>query len=395
MQKWASLFAGVVLQTVLGSVYAWSVFSVPLAAEHGISSGKSGLVFGVMIAIFSLAAIFAGRMLQKKGPKLTAGVGALLFGAGYLIASISGGNFSLILAGIGIVSGAGLGFGYVCPLTAGMKWFPERKGLITGICVAGFGGGAIILSALAEGVFFPGGASALDVFRFIGVFYGGLALICALIISEPRGAVKNSVPECGCRRHIFSADFGRLCLGMFGGTFAGLLVIGNLKPMVLAGGAGSAPAALSIPLFAAGNVAGRVLWGVIHDRLGSRKTVILSLGTLGASLVLLAINLPGWAVLLPVFLSGAGFGGCFVVYASSVAEIYGAELFPRLYPVCFLFYGLAALIGPPAGGFLFDASGSYAGGLALSIAAVIFAAAVVFFSSSGLLCACPKERFPS
>jgi MFS transporter, OFA family, oxalate/formate antiporter len=384
MKKWASLFAGVVLQAILGSVYAWSVFSGPLAMEHGISVGRSGLVFGVTIAVFSLAAVFAGRMLQRKGPKLTAGAGALLFGAGYLIASISNGNFFLILAGIGIVSGAGLGFGYVCPLSAGMKWFPERKGLITGICVAGFGGGAVILSALAEKVLFPGGASALDVFRFIGAFYGGLALISALVLSEPRGSGRNSAPELGCRRHIFSACFGRLCLGMFGGTFAGLLVIGNLKPMALAGGAGESAAALSIPLFAAGNVAGRVLWGGIHDRLGSRRTVLLSLGALGVSLVLLALNLPGGLFLLPVFLAGAGFGGCFVVYASSVAEIFGAELFPSLYPFCFLFYGLAALAGPPAGGFLFEASGSYAGGLALSIAVVIFAASALFFSPSNL-----------
>lgn len=381
MQKWVSLFAGIILQIVLGSVYAWSVFSEPLYEGWGISAGRSALVFGVMIGVFSLAAIPAGRMLQRKGPKPTAGLGALLFGAGHITASLSGGNFLLILAGIGIVSGAGLGFGYVCPLSVGMKWFPRRKGLITGIAVAGFGGGAILLSALAEGLFFARGADALDVFGFIGVFYGGAALLCALLMSEPaKGAEGGSQAVCrGLRPHLCSLKFRTLCLGMFAGTFAGLLLIGNLKPMMTLYGLDERLAVLSISLFAAGNVGGRIMWGGVHDRMGSRKTVLISLLVLAGALFFAALRLPPGAALFSIFLVGIGFGGCFVVYASSVAEIFGAELFPGLYPVCFLFYGLAALTGPPAGGWLADLSGHYGGGLLLSIAVVLSAAAAIAF----------------
>lgn len=150
LKKWLVLGAGVVLQAVLGGIYAWSAFVPPLYEQAGLSKGQCGSIFGLAIATFAIAMIPAGKFLQRFGPRLTAAIGSILFGVGYLLASYSNGSFVGLLLSYGLVVGVGIGFGYVCPLTTGMKWFPDNKGLVTGVAVAGFGGGAIILSSVAE-----------------------------------------------------------------------------------------------------------------------------------------------------------------------------------------------------------------------------------------------------
>ena len=148
MKRWVVLMAGVVLQTILGGVYAWSAFVPALTGEHGLSNGQCGMIFGVTIAVFSVVMIPGGRLLQTLGPRITAGIGALLFAAGYVVASFSGGDFWVLVLGIGCLTGAGIGAGYVCPLTVAMKWFPSNQGLVTGVAVAGCRGGATPPSSL-------------------------------------------------------------------------------------------------------------------------------------------------------------------------------------------------------------------------------------------------------
>ncbi len=371
MQRWIALIGGVVLQMVLGGIYAWSAFTGHLTEDHGLSKVQCGLIFGGMIAVFTLAMLLAGRVLARWGPRKTAGLGAVLFGAGYVMASFSGGQFWLLLVSLSGVTGAGIGFGYVCPLSVGMKWFPRNRGLVSGVAVAGFGGGAIVLSWLADGLMVGGGMDVLGVFRVVGLVLGAVAFVGAMGLSEPKhaGEATGKAPA-HLRAPFSSRPFRLICLGMFAGTFAGLLTIGNLSPLMEKLGVEHALATWSISLFAVGNAVGRIAWGQVHDRLGSRWTIPLSLACLGLGLLLLLLHLSP-AVLLPVvFLVGAGFGACFVVYASSLAEYFGVEQFARLYPVCFLGYGLAGLTGPPMGGWFADATGSYRLAVLLSVALV-------------------------
>ncbi len=381
MTKWIVLSAGVAIQMILGGVYAWSEFVPLLTTEYGLNKSQCGLIFGATIAMFTLVMIPAGRILQKYGPRVTASIGAILFTAGYLLASFSQGDFLMLLVCLSGVAGAGIGFGYICPLTVGMKWFPNNKGLVTGVSVAGFGGGAVLLSAVAEHLLVDMSMNVMEVFRLIGIGSGLLAFVSAMLMSLPPGekdAALSIKAEPASGGVFKSRNFILIFLGMFCGTFAGLLVVGNLKPLALSMGLTAASATLSISLFALGNATGRILWGQIHDRFGSHLAIVFSLFFLGVCLLLLLAGAPGALVLASVFLVGVGFGACFVVYASSVVELFGTRLFPQLYPVCFLGYGLAALVGPSTGGWIADTTGSYVPAVILSAAIVIGMAPVVW-----------------
>ena len=137
-----TIAASFLVMASAGSVYAWSIFVPPLSAEYALTTAQTQLVFGLIIACFTTVSLFASRIARKLGIKLTTSIGALLFASGYIVASFSGGNLWLIVLGISLLSGAGMGFGYMVILSNLVKWYPAHRGLATGLAVAGFGSGA-------------------------------------------------------------------------------------------------------------------------------------------------------------------------------------------------------------------------------------------------------------
>jgi OFA family oxalate/formate antiporter-like MFS transporter len=378
MTKYLVLLASIVIQTCLGGIYAWSVFAPALHGDYGLSMGATQLVFGICLASFTLAMIFAGRWQERRGPRLVAAVGGALFAAGYVVASFSGGRLWLLLLGIGVVAGAGIGFGYVCPLATCIKWFPRQKGFVTGLAVAGFGGGAVLLSALASALF-GRGVDVFVIFRYVGLAYGAAIIVAALGLSVPAAARGGAQKAAGIPVGTLLRD-GRFWLlfgGMFAGTFAGLLTIGNLKPIGLTGGVAAALATIAISTLAVGNACGRVLWGVIADKIENRA-LPLSLAFLAlAVLALIPLSGFGWPFVGTAFAVGFGFGACFVLYATAVAHVFGPAEVGRSYPLVFLSYGLSGTLGPPFGGLLFDLTGGYTA--ALVVAAALAAAGALAF----------------
>jgi len=147
--RWIIAIAGVFMQVALGAVYAWSVFRTPLVKQFGWTISEVTLTFTISIFVLGVSAFFGGLWLNRKGPRVVAITGGVLYGLGVFLASFSANKLWWLYLSYGLIGGIGLGFGYIVPVAVLVKWFPDRRGLITGIAVGGFGAGALITAPVA------------------------------------------------------------------------------------------------------------------------------------------------------------------------------------------------------------------------------------------------------
>jgi OFA family oxalate/formate antiporter-like MFS transporter len=355
-----NVLASILIMCCAGSVYAWSIFVNPLKTTYGLSTAQTQLIFGFIIASFSVTMLFAGRIERQRGPRLTASIGAFLFCSGYLLASFSGGRVVLLIMGIGVLSGAGMGFGYVTVLSNLVRWFSQHQGLATGIAVAGFGSGAIVLSQIAQPAL-ERGTIVVDVFRYIGITYGVIFLVSALCISKPADNGKG-IREKPIQLVSLLKDkrFWILFYTYFAGSFAALMLIGNLKPIGLSYGITDRAAGLSIVLLSAGNATGRIMWGQIYDKVGGKRSIAIALVLVAILMLILLTEISNSLSFSLLSLAlGLSIGANFVLYASDVSYIYGISQLGIVYPAVSLAYGIAGIAGPVVGGVLFDIANQY------------------------------------
>jgi OFA family oxalate/formate antiporter-like MFS transporter len=373
------ILGALLIQLSLGAIYAWSVFARPLQVS-GWSTSDTQWPFTVGLVSFALVMVYAGRKLHVFGPRKLTAAGGVLLGAGYLLAGAMGGDsFWPTLIGVGLLGGAGIGLGYVVPIAVGMQWFPNKKGLITGVAVAGFGLGAMVWVKLA-GTW--GGLIADYGIGTTFMIYGGLfmamVLLGSLWMSFPPGFVPPDPDQQGSQYDFRSEEMIRTphywsIFSTFAiGATAGLMCIGLMKQFpsqaLTASGMSDmhadAAAGTAMVIFAIFNAIGLIGWGRISDKLGhavncdhrGRKT---SLMIMAASQGLFVIGFPfvagmEYGLYLFAALIGFNFGGNFALFPAITTDTFGHKFFGQNYGYVFLAYGLGGTIGPMLGGYLGD-----------------------------------------
>src|SRR5271167_1351626 len=181
--RWGIAIAGVLLQVALGAVYAWSVFRAPLMKQFGWSISEVTLTFTITIFVVGFAAFFGGLWLNRKGPRVVALTGGFLYGLGVFLASFSDHKLWTLYLSYGVIGGIGLGFSYIVPVAVLVKWFPDRRGLITGIAVGGFGAGALITAPVATRLIQTVGV--LHTFSYLGIAFLIVTVVCAAFMHNP------------------------------------------------------------------------------------------------------------------------------------------------------------------------------------------------------------------
>jgi OFA family oxalate/formate antiporter-like MFS transporter len=289
--------AAILIQLCLGALYAWSVFTpkltLPLAdgGEFGFSKTQTQVIFSICIAIFAVVMVLAGRWQAKSGPRIVAFTGGIVFGAGYILAGLFGKSFMSQVIFIGIVGGTGIGLTYVCPVAVGMKWFPDKKGLITGLAVAGFGFGAVIWVKLAGSW---GGLlesmGVLKVFLLYGIIFAAAVIFGSIwMVNPPEGwrppgwkpseeSTKGSAASSHDllpREMLGYSQFYGLWLMFIFSSMAGLMVIGNIKlfgieqlkqsGLTAVQASGIAGTAMAV-FYSIANGLGRIVWGTVGGR---------------------------------------------------------------------------------------------------------------------------------
>lgn len=346
MKRYLVVLASFIMMLSYGSFYGWSIVANELIQQYNISLAQSQFIFGSLVGFMGLAMILAGYLQRRLTLRALGMISAVLFAVGYLIASLSNGSFVVLFLGNGIIAGLASGLGYLAALTAPVLWFPERKGLITGIIVSGFGLGAVVFSALST-TMLDACCSILEILRVTGITYGSAIFLSSLSLTVPH----NTSSEKPSTPLLFVRDprFYRLLFGMFLGTFAGLFVVGNLTLFGSQHISDYHVLIWGVSLFSIANSLGRIIWGFVSDSIGARKSIISAL-SLQALAVFFIGTLPltsamyiGLAILV-----GFSYSSNFVLFPKATAQTFGLNNLSTVYPYVFLGFTLAGLFGPVA-----------------------------------------------
>src|SRR6202047_4581214 len=240
--RWVIAAAGVFMQVALGAVYAWSVFRVPLANQFGWSISEVTLTFTISIFVLGIAAFLGGLWLNRKGPRVVAITGGLLYGLGVFLASFSYHKLWWLYLSYGVIGGIGVGLSYIVPVAVLLKWFPDRRGLITGIAVGGFGAGALVTAPVATRLIQQVGV--LETFAYLGMAYlvvtvtGGLFMQNPPANWKPAGgspfqarAKQHAVRDYTLGQALSTWQWWALWLLLFLNTSAGISVISQEAPL--------------------------------------------------------------------------------------------------------------------------------------------------------------------
>jgi OFA family oxalate/formate antiporter-like MFS transporter len=370
---WIVAFSGLGLNLALGVLYAWSVFAKQMTESielggWGLTKTEASLPYMLAIGMFALMMVPAGRLQDRLGPRVAATAGAVLTGAGMLVSSFAGpGNMLPVLVGFGLMAGSGFGLGYAAATPAAIKWFPpEKKGLITGIVVSGFGLAPLYIAPLSKyllGAYGVGGA-----FRILGAAFTVVTLLLArMIVNPPLAAATASVagaapaPSSSVWREMLrTRAFYLLYLEFTFTALAGLMIIGHLAKIIAVQTGGLVQTGfMLVATMAVFNASGRLMAGLLSDKFGRIRT--LAVVCLTQAAVMLAF--PGLDGMLGFFLGsgvvGFSYGACLALFPATVGDFWGAKNFGLNYGLLFTAWGVGGMFGPLLAGRIADATGSY------------------------------------
>lgn len=369
--RWLVVAGALIIQVCLGAIYSWSVFVNPLKEVFSYTTTQTQIIFSLALATFALTMIFAGKLQDKKGPRIVATIGGIVLGAGYLLASFTAGSFPLLALAVGFIGGAGIGLSYVCPIAACVKWFPDKRGMVTGLAVAGFGAGAWIFAKVASN--FIDAYGLMPSFMYLGaIFMVSIVVGAQLLRNPPAGwlpsgwqpaelkSKASSVENFEWREMVMLKQFWMLWIMFVFGAAAGLLVIGILKPYGVHSGLSAAAAANAVGVLALFNGAGRIVWGAASDKIG-RKNAMTLMFLLQGVMMLALINMGSTEMTLSIAAAWVGFnfGGNLALFPSTTADFFGTKNVGINYGLMFTAYGVAGIAGPILAGSVFDMTGSY------------------------------------
>lgn len=372
----ASLF-----NIAIGSYYAWSVFVKPLQTEFPdwtrLQTTSIASVNMVLLAIFYN---ISGTLIAKFGARKLAIFGGLCFSAGFLLASYTQSLLWLYLTA-GLLVGVGLGFGYLPPLYVGFKWYPEARGLVSGLAVGIFAAGSGIVGPLAGGLLGWKGLIYLmgwrQTFRVLAAAYFLLTMIGAIWLNDPPADYVAPQPKARAAAPKVSAlnlttsqmlklpSFWVLWVAYMFGCFSGTMTVSQIKPFAdqsfpAVAGVASLVAALAIPMGSAGSAIGRFLSGWMSDHLGRLLTVRgVLIASFFAAPLMFQFRSSAALFFVMLFIVNYAYGTQLSVYTALAGDFYGPKFSAANYGILLLAWGTAGVFGPLVGGWVFDTFGSY------------------------------------
>ncbi len=362
-----------VIQVALGAVYAWSVFRVPLTENYGTSVSAVNLTFSIAILSLGFAAFFGGLLMARVGPKIVAILSGVLYGSGIFLASFADNSLTVLYLTYGLLAGVGIGLGYIVPIATLVKWFPDKRGFITGVAVAGFGAGALVTAPLAR--YLVGSVGLFPTFAILGVLYLIMVIGAALFLKNPpegwkpegwepppaEATTDRSGIEYSLSGALKTWQWFALWALLFLNVTAGIAIISEASPMAQElTGVEPLVAAGLVSIISIANGAGRFLWAWLSDAIG-RKWVFLTMYLLQAVLFFLIPIIGGTYFVLAVlaFIIVSCYGGGFGTMPAFNADYFGSKNVGTIYGLMITAWGFGGVLGPLLISRVVDATGSY------------------------------------
>ncbi len=389
---WLVASSGLGINLALGILYTWSMFKGAIEKEFGWQGSQLNDPYALCCLVFAFTMIVAGRCQDKFGPRLTASIGGLLVGAGFVLASTSN-SYGVWLLGFGVLTGIGIGFGYSSATPPALKWFPPSKtGLIAGLVVAGFGLAPVYLAPTSQ--FLLGQYHVKTSMLILGVAF--VVIVCGLaqmLVNPPAGFIAGPKPPAGSAAPVApnhatpgeilrQPTFWLLWFIYFIGAGAGLMVIGSISGM--AKKSMGELAFVAVAIMAIGNAGGRVLAGTLSDKIGRRWTLCLVL-TIQALLMFIAIPVTASKETTPVVivhvaaLIGANYGANLALFPSYTKDLWGLKSFGMNYGILFTAWGVGGFVLSRVQQMLTTAAkGSYQSSFITAGALLLLGAALTF-----------------
>jgi len=373
--RWGIALAGFLMQVALGAVYAWSVFRNPLTKQFGWSIAQITWTFTICISVLGIAAFFGGLWLNRKGPRIVAFTAAFLYGLGVFLASFSAHKLWWLYLSYGVISGTGLGFGYIVPIAVLVKWFPDRRGLITGIAVSGYGAGALVTAPVAQQLIQTVGV--LKTFAYLGIAYFIVILAAGFFMQNPPvgWTPKGWTPTATQTAQRAKADYTissalarwqwwAMWLLLFLNTSAGISLISQEAPIFQKLTSASAVVAAGmVGIVSIGNSVGRIFWAWVSDAI-TRRWALAVMYFFQFGLFWLLPSLTSVAVITAVsFVILMCYGGGFGTMPAFAADYFGSKNVGPIYGLMLTSFSFASYFGPQLLVKMLGPVGSYTRGL--------------------------------
>ncbi|KQB08068.1 L-lactate MFS transporter [Vibrio metoecus] len=381
------LLAGFCINLCLGILYAWSVFNKALVTDFGWSAADASSPYAIATIAFSVCLLVAGILQDRMGPRNILILGTTLTGLG-MIASGFASSVLMLNITFGVITGAGIGFGYACLSPSAMKWFhPSKKGMVNGLIAAGFGLAAIYLAPLTSALITHLGIQTSFMILGVGVLVIAVPLACTInnpptgyIPAEPKlkagqeAKVVAKTANLSWKAMLKTPQFYALWLMYALAASVGLMIIGNITN--IASVQANLPNAVYLAsILAIFNSGGRIAAGILSDKIGGVRTLLLAFLLQGANMVLFASFDSEFTLIIGTAIAAIGYGTLLAVFPSITAEFYGLKNYGTNYGVLYTSWGIGGAIGAAVVGYSMTHGGGYT--LAYAISAGMMAVCIV------------------
>lgn len=366
--RWIPVVASVAIQICLGTAYIWSVFQNGIA--QGIFNGNNAnasLAFSLLLATLTVGSTLSGFLQKWLNVRIIIIIGGIILGLGFILASfVKPAAGWLLWVTYGIMGGIGMGLTYSTTIAVSQKWYPDKRGLITGMIVAALGLGGVIFTPVVEALIKAfatevAASGELKTFMVLGFIFLAVCTTCGVFIIEPPKDYKptNWVPKANpaisttnlSPKGMFKTlQFYLIIISFFLACMGGLMMINFAKPIALAKGMTASVASMGVIIISLCNSLGRLFWGFISDKLGRKLTITILL--FGTAILSLFVNLAtGAFIIVLIGLIGFFYGGFLSNYPSLTADYFGPKNVAFNYGIVLLGFGVGAVVSSYIAGY--------------------------------------------